>query len=95
MRAEFTPRECGGYQTPPERTVRLGPYAVDAAPVSNAQFARFLQQSGYKPKHAENFLKHWVDGQPPPGREDHPVRACFQEARSRRLRRGRVWPSNL
>jgi formylglycine-generating enzyme required for sulfatase activity len=73
MEVTFTQRECGQYQTPLRRTVDLRPFAVDAVPVTNAHFARFLREANYKPKQPENFLKHWVDGQPPTGKEDHPV----------------------
>jgi formylglycine-generating enzyme required for sulfatase activity len=41
--------------------------------VTNAQFAEFLKASGYKPKFIENFLRHWNNGQPPAGMNDHPV----------------------
>ena len=51
----------------------LEPYAMDLTPVTNAQYAEFLKASGYKPKETTNFLKHWRDGAPPAGREDHPV----------------------
>jgi formylglycine-generating enzyme required for sulfatase activity len=56
-----------------ERTVTLEPYAIDLTPVTNAEFHRFNQASGYRPKHPENFLKHWADGKPVSGEEDHPV----------------------
>jgi formylglycine-generating enzyme required for sulfatase activity len=32
-----------------------------------------LQVSGYVPRQPENFLRHWQQGQIPPGLEDHPV----------------------
>jgi formylglycine-generating enzyme required for sulfatase activity len=48
-------------------------FALDETLVTNAQYARFLQAAGYRPSHQENFLKHWRDGRPPAGREDHPV----------------------
>ncbi|WP_159475047.1 SUMF1/EgtB/PvdO family nonheme iron enzyme [Dyadobacter sp. 3J3] len=54
-------------------TLKLSPFAMDVTHVSNAEFARFLKMSGYKPEHAENFLKHWVAGKPPKGQENHPV----------------------
>ena len=69
----FRRRECGTYAAPLKRTVTLSPYAIDAVPVTNRQFAAFLEAAGYEPRHKKNFLKHWVDGRPPPGREDHPV----------------------
>ena len=55
------------------REVTLGAYAIDLTPVTNAQFREFLRASGYKPKHPENFLKHWNNGVPPEGKDDHPV----------------------
>jgi formylglycine-generating enzyme required for sulfatase activity len=55
------------------RAVRLGRYAIDLTPVTNAQFADFLGQSGYRPRHGENFLRHWRNGRPPSGKEEHPV----------------------
>jgi len=69
----FTPREGGTYQTPHRRKVRLTPYAVDVTPVTNEQFEKFLRATGYKPRHAHNFLKHWTDGKIPEGKKDHPV----------------------
>jgi formylglycine-generating enzyme required for sulfatase activity len=56
-----------------ERDVQIGRFAIDATPVTNAEFARFLKASGYKPRHAQNFLRHWTGGKPPAGQEDHPV----------------------
>ena len=56
-----------------EREVEIAPFAIDLTPVTNAQFAEFLKQSGYKPRHPENFLRHWKLGAPPSGLEDHPV----------------------
>jgi formylglycine-generating enzyme required for sulfatase activity len=88
LRVLFRIRECGFYDsqsdislTDPslhqlvwiERPVDLGRYAIDLTPVTNQQFADFLRASGYKPKHPENFLKHWSNGAPPPSKGDHPV----------------------
>jgi len=56
-----------------ERQVNLTPYAIDLTPVTNEQYAEFLKATGYQPRHPENFLKHWKNGVPPPGLEDHPV----------------------
>jgi gamma-glutamyl hercynylcysteine S-oxide synthase len=53
--------------------VTLQRFAMDATLVTNARFARFLIASHYRPRHRENFLKHWQGGKPPAGREDHPV----------------------
>ncbi len=48
-------------------------FFIDRYPVTNAQFAEFLKKSGYKPRDPSNFLKHWVNGHPPAGQENHPV----------------------
>ncbi len=88
MTVEFHIRECGFYESTSEqgivgadlfknktvkRDVQLGRYAIDETPVTNAQFAEFLKASGYRPRHSENFLKHWSNGAPPPEIENHPV----------------------
>ncbi len=57
---------------------RAGPFAlrafyIDEAEVSNREFKRFLDASGYRPKHPENFLAHWPDGVMPEELADHPV----------------------
>jgi formylglycine-generating enzyme required for sulfatase activity len=88
MKVRMRVRECGFYEsqsdislTSPslhemvwfERTVQLDRYAIDLTPVTNAQYAAFLKAGGYQPRFTENFLKHWSNRAPPPGKEDHPV----------------------
>ncbi|GMU21527.1 MAG: hypothetical protein AMXMBFR13_16200 [Phycisphaerae bacterium] len=55
------------------RTVDLRPFWMDRFPVTNAQFARFVQDSRYRPADPSGFLAHFVDGHPPAGQERHPV----------------------
>jgi hypothetical protein len=55
------------------RRATFSRFAMDKTPVTNAQFAEYLGASGYRPRHSQNFLKHWVDGKPPAGKERHPV----------------------
>lgn len=88
LTVEFRIRECGFYESSEERgfmgadlyknkiltrDIDLARYAIDETPVTNAQFAGFLKASRYRPRHAENFLRHWTNGAPPSGMEDHPV----------------------
>lgn len=86
LNIEMRVRECGFYDSRPpvgdvynfqtrrfSRNVSFPRFAMDETPVTNAQFARFLAASRYRPKHLENFLKHWPQGQLPSGKEDHPV----------------------
>jgi formylglycine-generating enzyme required for sulfatase activity len=56
-----------------EVDAELSAYAIDLTPVTNADYETFLKASGYEPRQKTNFLKHWVDGKPPVGKEDHPV----------------------
>ncbi|MGC8746241.1 MAG: formylglycine-generating enzyme family protein [Candidatus Saccharicenans sp.] len=53
--------------------LKMKRFFIDRYPVTNAQFAEFLKKSGYQPKDRTNFLKHWLNGRPPAGLEDHPV----------------------
>jgi formylglycine-generating enzyme required for sulfatase activity len=88
LAVEFRVREVGFYQSWTERPitwpwlkekitftrqVSLTDFALEEAPVTNRQFAEFLQASGYRPPLGENFLKHWQAQSIPPGLEDHPV----------------------
>jgi len=54
-------------------TVNVPDYLIDEAQVSNAEFDRFLKDSGYQPKHPENFLRHWPGGVMPKEIADLPV----------------------
>ncbi|MGO8700929.1 MAG: formylglycine-generating enzyme family protein [Limisphaerales bacterium] len=55
------------------RAITLARFGIDETLVTNAAYAAFLRSGKYKPRHSESFLKHWEDGAPPPGKEDHPV----------------------
>ncbi|HDP34286.1 MAG TPA: hypothetical protein ENN29_04155, partial [Candidatus Hydrogenedentes bacterium] len=53
--------------------VDVEPFFMDAAQVSNRDFQRFLKETGYAPRHAHNFLRHWPDGEMPEAMADLPV----------------------
>ncbi|MEK6804854.1 MAG: SUMF1/EgtB/PvdO family nonheme iron enzyme [Nitrospirota bacterium] len=109
MRVQMRTRECGFYDNEMdhdqlygnfhkpqwfERAVALLAYAIDVTPVTNAQYAEFLRISRYRPRHPENFLKHWADGKPPLGKEDHPVvYVSLEDARAYAQWAGRVLPT--
>ncbi|MDC7810279.1 formylglycine-generating enzyme family protein [Sphingomonas koreensis] len=65
------------WEPDPRRThrhrVNIPAFAIDRFPVTNAEFKRFLDASGYAPRDAQNFLVHWIDGAPPAGWENKPV----------------------
>lgn len=48
-------------------------FFIDRTPVTNAQYHRFVQASGYAPRDAHNYLRDWVDGAPRPAWENRPV----------------------
>jgi formylglycine-generating enzyme required for sulfatase activity len=65
------------------RRMAMRPFFIDRTPVTNAQFHAFLQASGWQPRDAHNFLRHWVDGAPPPGSENKPVTwVAIEDARA-------------
>jgi sulfatase modifying factor 1 len=77
-----------------ERTVTLTSVAVDAAEVTNADFAAFVDATGYVPRVANRFLAHWVDGRPAPGTEAEPVTYVdLDEARAYAAWRGARLPT--
>ena len=57
------------------REVHLDAYYMDRVPVTNAQYAVFLDATNYKPTDAgaKRFLAHWRSGKPNRGEERHPV----------------------
>lgn len=65
------------------RDVTLAAFAIDLTPVTNEQFGRFLRATRYRPKHPENFLRHWQGGMLPVGKGDHPVAyVALEDARA-------------
>ena len=80
------------------KQVNTGRIAIDETPVTNSQFKAFLDATNYQPRIMENFLKHWVNGQIPPDKDDHPVvYVCLDDARAyaqwagKRLPREEEW----
>jgi formylglycine-generating enzyme required for sulfatase activity len=63
--------------------VRIGAFHIDRYPVTNAQYKTFLDASGYRPRDAHNFLRHWQSGAPPRGWENKPVTwVAIEDARA-------------
>jgi hypothetical protein len=112
MTVRFRVRECGFYETEPPvnpaaslhrlqsrtRKASVGAYAIDVRPVTNQEFALFLNASGYEPRYSENFLKHWQEGKPLAGKEDAPVvyvdlgdARAYAEWAGKRLPREEEW----
>lgn len=60
---------CGSHT----RAVELTRYAIDVRPVSNGEYFAFLQETEYRPRHAENFLYHWHGPAPSDRVQGEPV----------------------
>ena len=54
-------------------SIQIKAFFIDETEVTNAQFKTFLNTTGYRPKHLDNFLKHWPKGKMPSEVADHPV----------------------
>jgi formylglycine-generating enzyme required for sulfatase activity len=54
-------------------TLQIKSFFIDQFPVTNADFAKFLDASKYHPKDDLNFLKDWKDGRYPQGWGNKPV----------------------
>jgi len=53
--------------------MHVASFYVDRAPVTNAEFKKFLDASSYRPKDDHNFLRDWKDRSYPEGWEKKPV----------------------
>lgn len=74
---------------PSNEPVWLPTYYIDVYPVSNAEYARFLAATGH------DAPRHWKDGQPPPGKDDHPVVfVTWKDANAYAQRAGKKLPTS-
>ncbi len=48
-------------------------FYIDRAPVTNAEFAAFLNSTNYRPADGHNFLRRWLNGTYPAGAGSQPV----------------------
>jgi formylglycine-generating enzyme required for sulfatase activity len=54
-------------------TIAIKSFHIDRFPVTNREFKRFLDATGYHPKDDANFLKDWTGGAYPAGWDNKPV----------------------
>lgn len=55
------------------RTFDMPAFHIDTYPVTNADYKRFVDASGYRPRDAQNYLKHWKEGAYAADAADRPV----------------------
>ncbi|MFT3769828.1 MAG: bifunctional serine/threonine-protein kinase/formylglycine-generating enzyme family protein [Minicystis sp.] len=88
---------AGPFQMGPDRrSVHLDAFYVDRHPVTNREFATFLDITGYRPERADEgrFVHHFRNGQVPAGLEDHPVvYVSWDDARAYAAWAGKRLPS--
>ena len=53
--------------------MQVASFYIDRYPVTNADFKRFMDASGYRPADDHNFLRDWIGGAPRPGWERKPA----------------------
>lgn len=53
--------------------VEIDKFYIDKYPVTNLQYKKFIDASGYVPKEEYNYLNHWENKQIPEGMENYPV----------------------
>ncbi len=59
--------KLGSDHEQPQHILYLPDYYLARTPVTNAQYAAFIQAAQHEPP------RHWTDGKPPNGKADHPV----------------------
>lgn len=66
-----------------EHVMGLKSFWIDKYPVTNEQFKRFLDSSGYHPRDRTNFLRDWQKGTYPKGWANRPVTwVALEDARA-------------
>ena len=55
------------------KRMQIDAFHIDRYPVTNADFRKFIDATGYHPKDDHNFLRDWVKGAPRKGWEKKPV----------------------
>ena len=54
-------------------TVKIDSFLIDKYPVTNAQYYKFLINSGYRPTDTSGYLRHWQSGMFRQGQDKYPV----------------------
>jgi len=110
MQIHFRQRECGFYPADGVtdisytmaldqpgvalKKIKLHNFAMDETPVTNAEYAAFLRATHYQPKFSGNFLKNWVNGNPPEEIKTKPVTwITIDDAREYAKWRGKRLPT--
>lgn len=66
---QFIPYPVSGYP----KTISMDGFYMDRYPVTNQEFKKFIEATGYQPEDKDRFLSHWKNGQMPAEIGHHPV----------------------
>ncbi len=81
---------------PHGKEVKIPAFYIDKYPVTNQEFKRFLDSSGYQPSDTVNFLRHWLNGMYPTRQEQYPVvYISYEDAREYSRWAGKRLPTEL
>lgn len=76
-----------------DKEIHIDGFLIDKYPVTNAQFAKFIEDMHYRPSDGHNFLKHWKNGTYPEGWGKKPVTwVSIEDARAYALWAGKRLP---
>lgn len=63
--------------------VHVKSFYMDKHPVTNAEFKKFMDATGYQPDNSSRFLRHWKNGKIPEGKEKYPVvNVSYEDAKA-------------
>lgn len=80
----------------PQEELQIPAFLMDKHPVTNAQFAQFLDDARYRPKDTSNFLRHWVGGKIPRGQKQFPVTyVSYEDAQAYALWASKRLPTEI
>lgn len=99
---EFTMKVTQGDQfipyppSPVSGQVSVPKFFMDKHPVTNAEYKKFIETTGYLPEDTTNYLKKWKNGRIPAGKEDYPVvHVAYEDANAYAQWAGKRLPSEL
>ena len=76
--------------------INVPAFYMDRYPVTNRDFKRFLDATGYRPADTVNFLRHWINGKIPQGEEKFPVvQVSYEDARAYASWAGKRLPTEI
>jgi len=78
------------------KTVEISSFYMDKYPITNQDYYRFIEESGYLPDDTTNYLKHWISGKYMDGTGKYPVvYVSYEDARAYAAWAGKRLPTEM